>query len=63
MVWGAMSRRGTVARFSVTTRMDSGVYIAVLENYLWDKAEQIYPNGYILQQDGAIPHTSKATSD
>lgn len=63
MVWGAMSRRGTVALVAVSKKMDSQLYTAILEEHLLGPADELYPNGYTFQQDGASPHTAKASSE
>ena len=63
MVWGALSRRGfylTIVPNKVTVNSDR--YIEILQTFL-PYANEIYPDGWILQQDGATPHTSRKTQE
>jgi hypothetical protein len=61
MVWGALSYRG----FYMTIidgpgTINSQKYCQIIEEFL-TYADCLYPTGWILQQDGATPHTSRAT--
>ena len=59
MVWGALSTRGFYLKIidGVAT-IDSPKYCNILTEFL-PYASALYPNGFIIQQDGARPHTSK----
>lgn len=63
MLWGGISVRGATPIAPVGTRIDSVVYQGILEDYLIPTMKILYPDGFILQQDNAAPHTSKSTAE
>lgn len=61
MVWGGLSWFGVTALKICQRTVNSETYQGILHECLFESANQYYPNGYILQQDNATPHTSKST--
>lgn len=47
----------------ITTRMNSGNYVDLLETALVDHAEDLMGSDFIFQHDNASIHTSRATKD
>lgn len=44
-------------------KMDAVVYTDILETAFFHVMEEQYPNGMVLQKDGATEHTAKHTED
>lgn len=61
MVWGALSLKGLYFT-TINGSVDSRKYCLLLEQFL-PYANTLYPEGWVLQQDGATPHTSRYTKD
>jgi 2-polyprenyl-6-methoxyphenol hydroxylase-like FAD-dependent oxidoreductase len=60
MVWGGISMRGTTNLSVIAGTVDSRVYQNILNENI-PTMSALYPDGYILQQDNARPHTSRTT--
>lgn len=61
MVWGGISYRGQTPLAPITGKINSDVYQGVIAGNLIPCMSDLYPDGYILQQDNAPVHTSKST--
>ncbi len=61
MIWGPRSYRGFYLKISNgKTTIDSQKYNQILAEFA-PCADALYEEGWILQQDGATPHTSAKT--
>ncbi len=61
MVWGALSYRGfylTIVEGPGT--INSPKYCQIIEEIL-TSADCLYPEGWVLEKDGATPHTANST--
>ena len=63
MVWGGLSLRGLTPIKIARGYVNSETYQNILQECLFESARELYPEGFILQQDNATPHTSKSTKD
>ena len=61
MVWGAISARGKSILAIVNGSIDANKYRDILDEYLLETMNQLYPDGWVYQQDNATPHTAKLT--
>lgn len=61
MVWGGISARGKTPLAVITGTVNSSRYQEILEEYLLPRMGELYPEGYVLQQDNAPCHAAKAT--
>ena len=61
MIWAGISYRGKTPVVVLKKSVDSLVYQDVLDEGLISTADCLYPDGWILQQDNARPHTSTST--
>lgn len=62
MVWGVLSAAGVGPIVWVKSKMNSDVYIELMENYLIDAIDEMHPDdNYVYQQDGAPCHKSRKT--
>lgn len=61
MVWGGISMRGATPLALIDGTVDSLKYQEILKGYLIPTMDTLYPEGYVLQQDNARPHTSRST--
>lgn len=61
MVWGALSTRGFYFTF-VQGNVNSEKYCSILDDFI-PYANALFPRGWVLQQDGARPHTSRYTQN
>ena len=59
MIWGALSHKGLYIT-TIDGNINSGKYIQIVSDFI-AYANALYPDGRVLQQDGARPHTSKKT--
>ena len=63
MVWGALSKKG----FFMHIYQNNANVISELHQdtlaYFIPYANKLYPDGWILEQDGATPHTAASTRD
>jgi hypothetical protein len=58
-VWGWISAVSPVVMLHVEERLNSGVYIRILENVMRPSVTKVYPNqNFIFQQDNCSVHTS-----
>lgn len=57
LVWGALSLRGALPLVFCTGNVNSEKYCEILES-VKEEADELYPEGWVLQQDNARPHTS-----
>ena len=58
MVWGALSYRGFYLKIlDGKATIDSQKYCQIVAEFV-PYADALYEEGWILQQDGATPHTS-----
>ena len=63
MVWGALSYRGFYLKIlGGKATIDSQKYCQILAEFV-PYADALYEEGWILQQDGATPHTSAKTKN
>ena len=63
MIWGALSKKGFYLHiFENNETINSEKYIDVLRWFL-PFANDLYPQGWVLQQDGATPHTSRRAKE
>lgn len=60
MVWGAISSRGSSVLKIISGSVNSEAYMKILEECT-QSLEELFPDGWILQQDNAPPHVSKVT--
>jgi transposase len=63
MVWGGIGLRVATTLKIGTGSMDSERYIDTLYENLLPTMSALYPDGYILQQDNAPPHTAFDTAN
>ena len=63
MVFVGISWRGRTPLVFVSNKIDSVAYVEMLQDVFEPFIESHYPNGAVLQQDGAPCHTSKFTRD
>ena len=61
MVFGAFSLRGSTPLVFIKKLIDSVVYSVVVETTVLPTMSQLYPDGFVYQQDNARPRTSKYT--
>lgn len=61
MVWGGISLRGATELSIIAGTVDSARYCTILNEYLVQTANTLYPEGWRLQQDNARCHTSRYT--
>ena len=59
MVWGALSLKGLYIT-TLDGNINSEKYFQLVSDFI-PFANALYPDGWVLQQDGARPHTSKKT--
>ena len=62
MVWGALSFKGFYLKIIPEGTINSRKYCEILLEFM-PYANALFANGWILEQDGATPHTSRETSD
>ena len=63
MVWGALSYRGFYLKIlDGKATIDSQKYCQIVAEFV-PYADALYEEGWILQQDGATPHTSAKTKN
>jgi hypothetical protein len=58
MIWGGISARGKTPLKIIIGTVDRFKYQDILSECLFDTIEALYPDGWVLQQDGAPPHTA-----
>ncbi|RWR98614.1 hypothetical protein B4U79_15264 [Dinothrombium tinctorium] len=63
MIWGGISLRGTTILKIARGSVDAAYYQEILGECLLETMSTLYPDGYILQQDNARPHTAKKTQE
>jgi hypothetical protein len=61
LAWGGISMQCATPLHIIQGTLNSGKYCQLLQETLLPVAEEHYPDGWILQQDGASCHTSKFT--
>lgn len=59
MVWGAFSYYFKLPICFITTKMDSKLYLELLEDVLIEKLDEFADEEFIFQQDNAAIHVSK----
>ena len=59
MIWGALSHKGLYIT-TIDGNINSEKYIQIVSDFI-AYANALYPDGWVLQQDEARPHTSKKT--
>ena len=62
MVWGAISSKGFYMKIIERGTIDSSKYCEIVGDFI-PYATALFPDGWILEQDGATPHTSRKTKD
>ena len=63
MVWGALSKKGFFMHiYRNNANFNSELYQDTLA-YFIPYANKLYPDGWILEQDGATPHTAASTQE
>lgn len=60
MVWGALSFKSFYLEIIENGTINSRKYCNIIQNFV-PHANALFPNGWILEQDGATPHTSHET--
>ena len=60
MAWGGISFRGTTTLCLTKGSIDANRYQEILQEHL-ASIKELYPDGFIFQQDGATAHTAKST--
>lgn len=63
MIWGAFSSFGTATLCFVSNRMNSGMYLEVLEDALVPYMENLPDQSFIFQQDNASIHVSRESKE
>jgi len=63
MIWGGISLRGKTPLKVDCGYIDSDRYQDIIHECLMENMSNLYPEGYILQQDNARCHTSKSTTE
>ena len=58
-VWGALSHEGLYIT-TIDGNINSEKYMQIVSDFI-PSTNALYPDGWVLQQDGARPHTSKKT--
>ncbi|RWS00061.1 hypothetical protein B4U79_19191, partial [Dinothrombium tinctorium] len=61
MVWSGISCRGATPLKVAMGSVNSDVYQDILGEFLLPSMSILYPEGYVLQQDNARPHTAEST--
>ncbi len=61
MVWGAISFRGFYLKIVDGNGTINGQKYCHIVDEFKDYANTLYPNGWIIEQDGATPHTARET--
>ena len=61
-VWGALSFNGFYLKIIEDGRINSRKYCEIVAEFM-PYADALYTNGWVLEQDGATPHTSKETKE
>lgn len=61
MVWGALSSKGFYLKV-LTGTVDSRKYCQIISDFI-PYANSLFPQGWVLQQDGATPHTAKYSQE
>ena len=61
MVWGALSEKGLYFTY-IQGSLNSQKYCLILQEFI-PYANSLFPDGWVLQQDGATCHTSKYTKE
>ena len=62
MVWGTMVQSGVRSLTVIDGRLNSEAYTKIVRAYVKKDAKKLIGRWFIIQQDGAPCHTSKATS-
>ena len=61
MVWGAISATGGLCLICIEEKINSKIYIDMLENDFFNQVRGILPAGFVFQQDNAPPHAAAVT--
>ena len=63
MIWGALSKKGFFLHiYNNNETVNAEKYRETLSDFI-PYANQLYPLGWVLEQDGATPHTSSRTQE
>ena len=62
MVWGALSFKGFYLKIIENGTVNGQKYCEIVQDFIL-YANALFPNGWILEQDGATPHTCKKAMD
>ena len=62
MVWGALSFNGFYLKIFEDGTINNRKYCEIVAEFM-PHADALYPNGWVLEQDGATPPTSKETKE
>lgn len=62
MVWGALSFKGFYLKIIENGTVNGQKYCEIVQEFI-PYANALFPNGWILEQDGATPHTCKKAMD
>ena len=63
MVWGALSKKGFFMHIYQNNANDNSEFYQDPLVYFIPYANKLYPDSWILEQDGATPHTAASTRD
>ena len=62
MVWGALSLRGFYLKIIEGGTVNAEKYCQIVDEFI-PYANRLYPEGWILDQDAATPHTARKTME
>ena len=63
MVWGAISKSGSLRLICMEGKITSDTYIDMLENDFFNMVDEILPDNFIWMHDNAPPHVSAKTKE
>ena len=56
MVWGAISKNGSLSLICMEGKITADAYIDMLENDFFNKVDEQLPDDFIWMHDNATPH-------
>ena len=61
MVWGAISKNGSLSLICMEGKITTDAYIDMLENDFFNKVDEQLPDNFIWMHDNATPHVATKT--